>query len=83
MQITVKLFATLAGHLPAGARHNAAELDVDDDATPATIIERLNLPREKCHLVLVNGVYVVPSQLESHRLKPGDALAMWPPVAGG
>jgi len=83
MQITVKLFATLAGHLPAGAKDNAAALEVDEDATPAAIIARLNLPREKCHLVLVNGVYVVPSQLDQHRLKPGDALAMWPPVAGG
>ncbi|HYG90420.1 MAG TPA: MoaD/ThiS family protein [Azospirillum sp.] len=83
MRITVKLFATLAGHLPAGSKDNAASLEVPDDATPATIIDRLNLPRAKCHLVLVNGVYVVPSLLESHTLKPGDTLAMWPPVAGG
>lgn len=83
MQITVKLFATLAGYLPAGTRNNAAALEVADDATPASIIERLNLPREKCHLVLINGVYVVPSLLEQQTLKPGDTLAMWPPVAGG
>jgi len=83
MEITVKLFATLAGYLPAGAKQNAAPLEVPEDATPATIIERLNLPREKCHLVLINGVYVVPSQLDSQPLKAGDTLAMWPPVAGG
>ena len=83
MQITVKLYATLAGHLPAGARHNQAPLEVPDDATPSSIIERLNLPLAKCHLVLVNGSYVQPSQLDRHPLKPGDTIAMWPPVAGG
>lgn len=83
MEITVKLFATLAGHLPPGAVNNQAPLQVPDDATPGHVIRHLNLPRERCHLVLVNGVYVQPSQLDRQVLKPGDALAMWPPVAGG
>jgi hypothetical protein len=33
--------------------------------------------------VLVNGVFVPPRERESLRLAPGDALAIWPPVAGG
>jgi sulfur carrier protein ThiS len=47
------------------------------------VIRHLNLPSEHCHLVLVNGLFVAPGQREVHILKDGDALAIWPPVAGG
>lgn len=83
MEIVVKLYATLAQHLPPGAKQNQAMIDLPEDATPAHVIERLNMARAKCHLVLVNGVYIAPGQLDRHPLKPGDAVAMWPPVAGG
>jgi sulfur carrier protein ThiS len=33
--------------------------------------------------VLVNGRYVPPALRPSHLLRPGDALAIWPPIAGG
>jgi sulfur-carrier protein len=33
--------------------------------------------------VLVNGVYQAPAVRETLHLKAGDALAIWPPVAGG
>jgi molybdopterin converting factor small subunit len=47
------------------------------------LIERFNLPKKLVHLVLVNGVYVEPSQRMARTLEAGDALAIWPPVAGG
>lgn len=83
MNVTVKLYATLARHLPPGAVHNQATLDMPDDATPAGVIERLNLTGQNCHLVLVNGVYVAPGERARKTLAPGDVVAMWPPVAGG
>jgi sulfur carrier protein ThiS len=47
------------------------------------VIEQFNLPRELCHLVVVNGEFV-PRDERSHRtLREGDALAIWPPIAGG
>ena len=83
MRITFKLYATLSDYLPAGQRHNAVELDIDPATTIGDLIERFNLPKKLVHLVLVNGVYVDPSQRMARTLEAGDALAIWPPVAGG
>ena len=83
MQLTVKLYAGLARHLPAGARENTASLEIDGAATPAAVIAHLAIPAEHCHLVLVNGLYLPPSERQSHPLTQGDTLAIWPPIAGG
>ena len=83
MKIRIKLFANLSDHLPPGAHKNEADMEVVDGASIADVIADLKLPIERCHLVLVNGVYVGPSAREGHALVSGDALAIWPPVAGG
>ena len=83
MKITVKLFALLAKYLPEGTKGNEAELDVLEGVSVQDVIHALNLPSEYCHLVLVNGVYVAPSERPERILQPGEALAIWPPVAGG
>lgn len=81
--ITVKLFASLTRYLPAGAVDNQAQLDLPEGETVGGVIRRLGLPREHCHLVLVNGGYIPPGERDTAVLASGDALAMWPPVAGG
>ncbi|MBF0248239.1 MAG: MoaD/ThiS family protein [Alphaproteobacteria bacterium] len=83
MKITVKLFALLDKYLPEGGERNVAQLDVADGASVQDVIGHLKLPTEHCHLVLVNGVYVSPGERAGRVLKPGEALAIWPPVAGG
>lgn len=83
MRITLKLFATLARYLPAGAGRNVTEMDIPDDASIGRVLDDLGVPREEVHLALVDGVYVAPEELDSTPLKPGQALAVWPPVAGG
>jgi molybdopterin converting factor small subunit len=83
MKLTIKLFALLGQYLPAGANDNTAEIEVADGATASDVIRRLNLPREYCHLVLINGLYLTPGERDTRPLHPGDALAIWPPVAGG
>jgi sulfur carrier protein ThiS len=83
MKVTVKLYALLSRYLPPGARDNAWELEVAEGTTPAEVIRQLNVPPRDCHLVLVNGLFVPPSERQSRRLQEHDALAMWPPVAGG
>ncbi len=83
MKVTVKLFALLGKYLPPGAADNQAAVEVADGATPAVVMDGLNLPREFCHLVLVNGYYVEPGKRDSLALKDNDVLAIWPPVAGG
>ena len=83
MKITVKLFAMLSSYMPDGANGNVADIEVGEGATPGAVIDGLKLPRANCHLVLINGLYTQPSQIDAVRLKEGDALAIWPPIAGG
>ena len=88
MRILLKLYATLTDYLPldaAGRRpaHNQLDLDVPEGSDVQSVIDRFRLPPRQVHLVLVNGVYVAPSKRAVHRLAPGDALAIWPPIAGG
>ncbi|NKB76387.1 MAG: MoaD/ThiS family protein [Gammaproteobacteria bacterium] len=82
MQITFKLFATLMRFLPKEAKRNVVNLDVADMTTPNDLISQYNLPPKEVHLVLVNGVYLYESD-RNKPLKNNDALAIWPPVAGG
>jgi len=80
---TIKLYASLARYLPDRAEKNTAEISLLPEATVASICDGLNLPRESCHLVLINGNFLPPSQRSSHQLQDGDTMAVWPPVAGG
>jgi thiamine biosynthesis protein ThiS len=84
MIITLKLFAILAFHLPAEARHaNAAQVEVPDGSTVQQVIERFRVPPTQCALTLVNGVFISREAWASRGLEPGDVLAIWPPVGGG
>lgn len=83
MKIKIKLYATLGKYLPDGAEKNEADMEVAEGTKVAELIGNLNLPLEHCHLVLVNGVYLAPGERAEAALKEGDALAIWPPVAGG
>jgi sulfur carrier protein ThiS len=83
VKVTLKLFATLADYLPAGARGNLAELEFADAPTVAAVIESFKLPPRLVHLVLVNGNFVGPEARAQRVLDEGDTLAIWPPIAGG
>lgn len=84
MKITLKLFAMLTDYLPVQARgDNRVEVEVPDGATITQTIEPYGLPPRLVHLVLVNGHYIPPDSRAGHVLKDGDALAIWPPIAGG
>lgn len=88
MRVTFKAFATLGQYLPPeldghARAGNQIDLDLPEGATVQAVIERFPMPRALVHLVLVNGVYIPPGQRPRHPLREGDALAVWPPVAGG
>jgi molybdopterin converting factor small subunit len=59
------------------------EIEVTDNATANQIIDLLQLPRKKVHLVLQNGLFVEPQNRDLPVIKEGDAIAFWPPIAGG
>ena len=83
MNVTLKLYAMLGDYLPEGSKDQQAQFEVTEGTTPTALIRQAGVPEEQCHLVLVNGVYVEPSARDSQALNDGDALAIWPPVAGG
>lgn len=81
--VTLKLYASLGAYLPAGALRNEAKVDVPAESTIWELLDRHNVPRAACHLVLLNGHFQPPQTRGSKKLSPGDAIAVWPPVAGG
>ncbi|MEL6372802.1 MAG: MoaD/ThiS family protein [Pseudomonadota bacterium] len=83
LQVTLKLYASLGAYLPAGAQRNQAAIAVDAGTTVLELLDTHNVPRTSCHLVLLNGVFQPPATRGETRLSDGDALAVWPPVAGG
>ena len=83
MQVTLKLFASLGPYLPDGATRNQTNVEVADGTTIRTLLDAHSVPPALCHLVLLNGVFQAPGVRAGVALKPGDAVAVWPPVAGG
>jgi sulfur carrier protein ThiS len=83
MQVTLKLYASLGGYLPPGAERNMAPVEVQDGTSIRQLLDDYKVPEEACHLVLLNGVFQARNVRASVMLKPGDAVAVWPPVAGG
>ena len=84
MQITLKLFASLASYLPPSKKNGIeADIVVPEGSTIGDMIELSKIPSKSAHLVMVNGVYVNPDHRLSYVLKENDALAICPPVAGG
>ncbi|MBT5435478.1 MAG: MoaD/ThiS family protein [Alphaproteobacteria bacterium] len=83
MQIMLKLYAGLTPFLPAGAVNNQIAIEVAENTTINTVLDARGCPRKMCHLVMQNGFHVPPGERDARVLKEGDALAAWPPIAGG
>ena len=84
MRITFKLFALLQDYLPAeGRKDNALQVELAEGTTIQKVIERFGLPQKSCHLVLVDGSFIPPAERAARVLKDGEALSIWPPIAGG
>lgn len=83
MKVTLKLFASLGAFLPEGAERNKIDLDVPEGTTIRALLDQYNVPPQACHLVLLNGVFQPVGNRTRTTLQSGDALAVWPPVAGG
>jgi sulfur carrier protein ThiS len=82
--ITLKLFASLTKFFPEAYRKSREmPLEVDTNATIDSIIAPLGIPPPLVKLVLLNGVFVPPDERAATRFTDGDALAIWPPIAGG
>lgn len=83
MNVKIKLLGNLRKHLPANAGFNDATLEVGEGATPAEVIEKLQLPDSGSYMVLVNDERVAPEALASQALAAGDEVTVCPPIRGG
>ncbi len=84
MTITLKLFASLAVHLPAEARsRHRVNLVVRPGTTVLDVIRGQGIAEASCAIVLIDGVWVARPDRPSRVLSEGQVLAIWPPVAGG
>ena len=74
MEIEVRLFATFRI-----GRWKNKQLTFEEGIQIIDVLDYLGIKKEKLGLVLVNGSYKEPCE----KLKSGDILAIFPPVAGG
>jgi len=74
MRVTVKLFATLRNFGPA-----EQEIELAQDSALEDLITMLKLPQRIPLLKIVNGEH----RSVHYRLKEGDEIALFPPIAGG
>lgn len=79
MKVRVSLFATLAVYLPTSATGDTAVLDLPDGATVRDVTTLLGISPDLECVRVVNGRDATLDQ----RLNEGDALALFPPLAGG
>ena len=83
MVIKVKLFAMLREKLPSDSNGEDVEVDVAEGTTARNIIDRLEIPPQLAHLVMINGYHLLPDEIVSRPLQAGETLSIFPPVAGG
>ncbi|GAB4434907.1 MAG: hypothetical protein OHK0040_06000 [bacterium] len=74
MKVTLKLFATLRDY---GAKYE--ELELREGTTLEELVEMKKIPKDMPMIRLVNGEFAEFNQ----RLKDGDIVALFPPIAGG
>ncbi|MBI3987985.1 MAG: MoaD/ThiS family protein [candidate division NC10 bacterium] len=81
MKIELRLFATLRRYLPPGSERGKVLLDLQDGLTVEGLIERLGIPPELAELTVVNGRTLERDLKE--KLRDGDVVSIFPPIAGG
>jgi len=83
IKIEVRTTGLLSDYLPAGSKKNAAQIEVDDNATPVDVMKQLDMPVEENYLVSLNGTVVPRSQRSTQTLSEDDCLAIMSPIKAG
>ncbi len=77
MKVDVSLVAFLAEYGPEGREHFS--VDLEDGTTVGQLIDRLSFPSNIRLLAVING----QAGNKTQRLKDGDEVFIFTPVAGG
>ncbi len=79
MKVEVKLFANFREYLPPGSEKYSCFLEMEEGTTVGQVLKKLNIPDSIPMITLVNGLH----RDVGEPLQPGDALSVFPPIAGG
>jgi molybdopterin converting factor small subunit len=79
MEVRLSLYASLRNYLPDQESRNPVTIEVEDGSTIGDLLDQLSVPAEAPKILFVNGVHAE----RSARLKNGDEVGAFPPVAGG
>jgi sulfur-carrier protein len=79
MKIEVKLFANFREYLPPGSEKYSCFLEMEEGTTVGQVLQKLNIPDSIPLVTLVNGLH----RDVGDPLQAGDALSVFPPIAGG
>jgi len=79
MKIELKLYASLASHMPEKADGNPYMMEVTEGTTIGKFLEQLKVPVEAVKIIFLNGIHAKGDEV----LKEGDRVGVFPPVAGG
>ena len=77
MKIEVELIAFIQKYAPDGK--TVFDMELEEGATPATVVEKLNIPDTEPRLTLINGAHAK----DDTQLHDGDTLVLLTPVEGG
>ncbi len=79
MRVCVRLYATLVRFSTGGIAGTPFNVDVPTNASLADLHNLLKIPPNDIKITFVNGII---HELD-WKLKPGDEVGIFPPIAGG
>jgi molybdopterin converting factor small subunit len=79
MDIEIRLFASFRVFLPPGHTGFSFFITIDEEITVAELIALLNIPADTPKITVVRGNQVP----EDYRIREGDTVSIFPPIAGG
>lgn len=79
MKLEVRVFSGLERFIPNVSFGQAFEVDVPEGATGRDLLERIGIPEDQVFSMLANGRHFSFAE----KFRPGDRVALFPPVGGG
>ena len=82
MKITLKFYTKLAKYLPENSSKNQAIIEIEENCDVEQALDKYGVPSDQRHLVMVNGIHIMPEERATRALSESDSLAVWPPTTG-